>query len=74
LQQTQLKKFPNDVVLGINPKGIHIMNKEKQTLQLFKLSEIYRWGFRPNVNFYFEVKRLGGSGPMHEFMTKHGNR
>lgn len=23
----------------------------------FKLSEIYRWGFKPNTNFYFEVKK-----------------
>lgn len=74
-KQRQFKKFPTDVMLAVNPKGIHIMNKDtRDLLQLFKLSEIFRWGFRPKVNFYFEVKKAGGSGPMHEFATEHGKR
>lgn len=41
----------------------------KNTLAKYSLSEIYRWGFKPGANFYFEQKKPGGTGPVYLFRT-----
>ena len=50
--------------------------KTRETLELYKISEVYRWGFKPGSNFYFEIKGTGGNskGPIFEFGTTQGNR
>lgn len=30
---------------------------------------MYRWGFKPNHSFYFEVKSKDGNGPVYEYDT-----
>ena len=69
--------FPPRLLIGINAKGIWLMKLEtRENLELFKLSEIYRWGFKPGMNFYFEAKGKvpGEKGPVYEFTTEQGNR
>ena len=69
--------FPPKLLIAINAKGIWLMKLEtRMNLELFKLSEIYRWGFKPGMNFYFEAKGKvpGEKGPVYEFTTEQGNR
>lgn len=76
-KQYCLRNFPPRLLIGINAKGIWLIRTEtRESLELFKLSEIYRWGFKPNTNFYFEVKAAGAGvkGPIYEFSTELGSR
>ena len=76
-KQYCLMNFPPKLLIGINAKGIWLMKLEtRENLELFKLSEIYRWGFKPGMNFYFEAKGKvpGEKGPVYEFNTEQGNR
>mmetsp|Transcript_21795 Transcript_21795/g.70167 ORF Transcript_21795/g.70167 Transcript_21795/m.70167 type:complete len:412 (-) Transcript_21795:62-1297(-) len=72
-KQKDFAKLPKTILLGINARGIQIMKVGRKSPYLqFKLSEIYRWGFKPTINFYFEVKHVTGSGPVYEFDTNEG--
>ena len=76
-KQYCLMNFPPKLLIAINAKGIWLMKLEtRMNLELFKLSEIYRWGFKPGMNFYFEAKGKvpGEKGPVYEFTTEQGNR
>ncbi len=35
--------------------GISIFDKHKKLVRSFHIEEIYRWGFKPNSMFYFEI-------------------
>ena len=74
-EQAQFKKLPKTVVLGIGCNGVRILKPDtKEMLMRFDLKDIYRWGFKPAENFYFEIKKTGsGSGPVYEFSTMVGN-
>jgi hypothetical protein len=41
--------------LGIYHEGIQLCDKSKKLLKTFYIEDIYRWGFKPNQMFYFEV-------------------
>eukprot|EP00753_Platysulcus_tardus_P010699 PLAT2973.1.p1 GENE.PLAT2973.1~~PLAT2973.1.p1 ORF type:complete len:395 (+),score=198.32 PLAT2973.1:64-1248(+) len=72
-RQHHFKRFPTEIILGINSVGIHLLRpSNREMLSQFKLNEIYRWGFKPGSNFYFEVKKAGGAGPVYEFETDQG--
>lgn len=76
-KQYCLMNFPPKLLIGVNAKGIWLLKLEtRENLELFKLSEIYRWGFKPGMNFYFEAKGKvpGEKGPVYEFTTEQGNR
>ena len=76
-KQYCLMNLPPKLLIAINAKGIWLMKLEtRENLDLFKLSEIYRWGFKPGMNFYFEAKGKvpGEKGPVYEFTTEQGNR
>lgn len=75
-QQFCLLDFPAKILLGISSKGIRLLEvSTRKNLELFKLAEIFRWGFKPGSNFYFEVKGEGGArGPVYEFTTPDGNK
>ena len=47
--------------------------EDKFTLEKYSLAEIYRWGYKPGQNMYFEVKQEGGGGPVYVFGTTLGN-
>lgn len=73
-RQGHWKKYPKTVAIGISQRGIFIFKPGMlELLQEFRLREIYRWGFKPNTNFYFEIKKDGGAGPVYEFETLEGN-
>ena len=77
VRQTCLRNHPPKVLVGINTNGVWVLHiKTRETLELYKISEVYRWGFKPGSNFYFEIKGTGGSakGPIFEFGTTQGNR
>lgn len=58
------RTLPKKLFLGISRRGIMLLRIPKsftdsssmETLSLFELSSVYRWAYKPNVNFYFEVK------------------
>ena len=43
----------------------------QETLARYPLSEIYRWAYKPGVNFYFEIKAEGEGeeNPVYTFTT-----
>ena len=61
----------------LHTNGIYLIHVTDRTvLEKYKLSEVYRWGFKPGSNFYFEIKGSGQNvkGPIYEFGTTQGNR
>eukprot|EP00948_MAST-09A_sp_MAST-9A-sp1_P002914 g2914.t1 len=72
VQQTHFKEFSKNVMLAIDGHGIKIMEEKLAEHKAFELNCIYRWGFKPSTNFYFEVKQIGGTGPVYEFSTENG--
>jgi hypothetical protein len=58
------RSLPKKIFMGISRRGIMLLRIPKsftdsasmETLSHFELSTIYRWAYKPNVNFYFEVK------------------
>ena len=77
VSQTCLRNHPSRVLVGINTNGVWVLHtRTRETLELYKLSDVYRWGFKPGANFYFEIKGTGGNvkGPIFEFSTNQGNR
>eukprot|EP01029_Cantina_marsupialis_P007489 TRINITY_DN183592_c0_g1_i1.p1 TRINITY_DN183592_c0_g1~~TRINITY_DN183592_c0_g1_i1.p1 ORF type:complete len:427 (+),score=150.95 TRINITY_DN183592_c0_g1_i1:30-1283(+) len=73
----QFAKYGKVLCLGIGCKGIMILTpNQKDTIETHRLNEIYRWGFKPGCNFYFEIKQAGaasGHGPTYEFETAKGD-
>ncbi len=64
-QQSYSPTLPKYPLLAIGIRGIFILKLEdKTTLERHMLSDIYRWGFTPAVNFYFELKAPTGGGGM----------
>jgi hypothetical protein len=51
---------------------VTIFDRHRQHLQSFALEEIYRWGYKPSLLFYFEVKISEGSDLTVEFDTEEG--
>mgnify|MGYP003875793969 CR=1 FL=1 len=73
--QSFAKKIAKQLLIGISCGGVYMFDKSTMaTLGKYGLSEIFRWGFKPGSNFYFEVKKPGGSGPVYEFATLQGNQ
>jgi len=67
------RNLPESVYLGIQPEGIDILDKQKKLLRSFSIEDIFRWGFKPNTMFYFEVNADNelGTGSL-EFETNEG--
>lgn len=49
------RNLPETVYLGVQSEGIDILDKQKKLLRFFSIEDIFRWGFKPNTMFYFEV-------------------
>jgi hypothetical protein len=70
--QVQFTNLPEDVLLGINEYGLGIYDPKGKSLGTrFHLIEIFRWGYRPNASFYFEIKKDGRTTSI-EFDTPSG--
>lgn len=71
ITQKAQHRLPENPILGITSKGICIYTKARKLSQLYLLSEIKSWGYKPNSMFFFEIKEIMESGTM-EFETKDG--
>jgi len=67
------RNLPESVYLGIQSEGIDILDKHKKLLRSFSIEDIFRWGFKPNTMFYFEISADNdlGTGSL-EFETVEG--
>jgi len=55
--QNQFANLPEDILIGVNEYGLSLYEIQgKVVATRFHLVEIFRWGYRPNTSFYFEVK------------------
>jgi uncharacterized membrane protein YgcG len=82
-QKFDSKSLPKTLYLAVSRKGILLLrvpatylDGDLEVLYSFKLAEVYRWAYKPSVNFYFEVKlgdSMGGdSNPVYTFDTAEG--
>ncbi len=76
------RNMPKKVFLAIARRGIMLLRIPKsftegdlEILARYNLADIYRWAYKPGVNFYFEVKEDGYAGdanPVFTFDTPEG--
>lgn len=68
------KNLPETVIVGINSTGINIYDKssDRKLLYSFHIEEIFRWGYKPKILFYFEIKAHIDLGTAVEFKTGEG--
>lgn len=87
VKQKYDRAFPRRLYLGISRRGIVLLRipktqleGEMETLARFPLADIYRWAYKPGVNFYFEIKAesdgmmpgMGEGNPVYTFDTPEG--
>lgn len=74
--QDGTKLLPDTLIVGIHALGIFLYDKssERTLIRQFRIEEILRWGYKPNVLFYFEIKGVDGIGPVVEFKTGDGQK
>ncbi len=67
------RALPEKLHVAIYHEGIHLLDNAKKPLRVFYIEDIYRWGFKPNTMFYFEVSADNelGTGSL-EFDTDKG--
>ena len=63
VKQSYTRAHPKKLFLGISRRGILLLRIPKtptdgvmETLAKYPLADIYRWAYKPSVNFYFEIK------------------
>lgn len=75
------KKLQRRLVLGVNRNGIlllkpadNISTTAMKVIAEHSLNDIYRWAYKPGVNFYFEVKPEDedDENPLYMFGTSEG--
>jgi uncharacterized membrane protein YgcG len=84
-QKFDPKNLPKTLYLAVSRKGILLLrvpathtDGDLEVMYSFKLAEVYRWAYKPSVNFYFEVKlndggSMGGeNNPVYTFDTAEG--
>jgi len=71
--QRAIRSLPETLFLCIHHEGLHLLDKAKQPLRSFYIEDIFRWGFKPNAMFYFEIAADNdlGTGSL-EFDTTEG--
>ena len=65
------RNLPKKLFLAVSRRGILLLKipksyteGEMETIASFKLADVYRWAYKPAVNFYFEVKLdMAAAGP-----------
>jgi hypothetical protein len=81
VKQTYTRVHPRKLLLGISRRGILLLRSPKsptdgvmETLAKYPLADIYRWAYKPGVNFYFEIKAEDSPDehPIHTFETIEG--
>lgn len=71
--QKSVSALPETLQVAIYSDGLHLCDKNKKHLRSFYIEDIFRWGFKPAVMFYFEVSPDNeyGTGTL-EFETAEG--
>jgi hypothetical protein len=69
--------IPKVIFLGISRQGILFLKVPTSytahtmtTFKRFPLGDIYRWAFKPGMNFHFEVKAADGGDTPDEYLVK----
>jgi len=65
------RNLPKTLFLAVSRRGILLLRLPKATadggelenIASFKLADVYRWAYKPGINFYFEVKLDAGGSP-----------
>jgi hypothetical protein len=74
VQQRNIRALPETIHLGVYAQGIKLCDKHKESiLASYEIEDIYRWGFKPNAMFYYEINpdNQFGTGTF-EFETSEG--
>mmetsp|Transcript_25912 Transcript_25912/g.43544 ORF Transcript_25912/g.43544 Transcript_25912/m.43544 type:complete len:538 (-) Transcript_25912:187-1800(-) len=71
--QHSCRLLPDTVQLGVHHHGLGVFDKTKKLVRGFHIEDIFRWGFKPNQMFYFEINEENdlGAGSL-EFDTVEG--
>jgi FERM central domain/WW domain len=73
--------WPRKIFMGISRRGILLLripltfvdDNGMETLASYPLADIYRWAYKPGVNFYFEIKRADLEiNPVYSYETPEG--
>ena len=81
VKQMYDKKLQRRLILGVNRKGIlllkpadNVATNAMKVIAEHSLNDIYRWAYKPGVNFYFEVKPEDeeDDNPLYMFGTVEG--
>lgn len=67
------KVIPENAIVGVFQSGIHVFDKNRNPTRSFRIDEIYRWGYKPDEMFYFEVRFSDDVGDTIEFETTEGD-
>lgn len=75
------KKLQRHLILGVNRRGILLLkpadgvaSNSMEMIAEHSLNDVYRWAYKPGVNFYFEVKPEDeeDENPVYTFSTSEG--
>jgi len=80
VKQRFSRNIPKRIYMTISRKGIMLFkvpakltDSDFEKIGSYNLADIYRWAYKPNVNFYFEVKDEGSAtNPIFTFDTQEG--
>jgi hypothetical protein len=80
VKQRFSRNIPKRIYMTISRKGImlfkvpvKVTDSDFEKIGSYNLADIYRWAYKPNVNFYFEVKDEGAAtNPIFTFDTQEG--
>lgn len=80
VKQRFSRNIPKRIYMTISRKGImlfkvpaKVTDSDFEKIGSYNLADIYRWAYKPNVNFYFEVKDEGSAtNPIFTFDTQEG--
>ena len=56
------RALPDVVHVGVHHHGLSIFDKSKKLVRMFHIEDIYRWGFKPSLMFYFEINEENDLG------------
>lgn len=74
--QRVTRALPEQVQLGIYHHGLGIFDKTKRLVRMIHIEDIFRWGFKPNQMFYFEISTENSGADLRtgslEFETAEG--
>eukprot|EP00743_Colponemidia_sp_Colp-15_P007025 GILK01007581.1.p1 GENE.GILK01007581.1~~GILK01007581.1.p1 ORF type:complete len:411 (-),score=36.35 GILK01007581.1:362-1561(-) len=76
-KQTQFKKLPANVLIGVNAQGLHILRADsKARVVCWSFRDLQRWGTKPGISVFFQTKSrsYAAEGPIYEFSTSEAHR